>query len=188
MSNVAESEPGSPGTAELVQQAQAGDRAAFALLYREFARTVHGIVLATCGKDDADDLTQDVFVQAFQRLADVREPRAFAGWLCATARRAAIDRLRSHRRRPEPMPQDEPVGRERAPADAFAARAAADRALACIQRLPETYRETLTLRLVEGLTGPEIAARTGLTHGSVRVNLVRGMAMLRPLLQEAGLP
>ena len=48
--------------------------------------------------------------------------------------------------------------------------------------LPEAYREPLVLRLVEGLTGPEIAARTGMTHGSVRVNLCRGMAMLRPLL------
>mgnify|MGYP003377069177 CR=1 FL=1 len=41
---------------------------------------------------------------------------------------------------------------------------------------------------VEGFSGPAIAARTGLTHGSVRVNLTRGMAMLRPLLQESGLP
>ncbi len=188
MPNVAAHSPGSPGTAELVQRAQAGDRAAFAVLYREFARTVHGIALATCGEDDADDLVQDVFVQAFQRLTEVRDPRAFAGWLCTTARRAAIDRLRARQQRPQPMPLDEPVGREHAPGDAFAVRAAAARALACIRRLPEAYRETLTLRLVEGLSGPEIAARTGLTHGSVRVNLVRGMAQLRPLLAEAGLP
>ena len=60
--------------------------------------------------------------------------------------------------------------------------------LDCITRLPEAYREPLVLRLVEGLTGPEIAARTGLTHGSVRVNLTRGMTLLRPLLAEAGLP
>ena len=54
--------------------------------------------------------------------------------------------------------------------------------------LPEAYRETLVLRLCEGLDGPEIAARTGLTHGSVRVNLTRGMALLRPLLAARGLP
>lgn len=50
---------------------------------------------------------------------------------------------------------------------------------------PEAYRETLLLRLVEGLTGPEIAERTGLTAGSVRVNLHRGMALLRAALTEA---
>ncbi len=48
-----------------------------------------------------------------------------------------------------------------------------------ICRLPEAYRETLVLRFVEGMTGPEIAARTGLTPASVRVNLHRGMKMLR---------
>ena len=50
-----------------------------------------------------------------------------------------------------------------------------------IRSLPDAYRETLTLRLVEGMTGPEIAACTGLTEGSVRVNLHRGMKQLRLL-------
>ena len=74
------------------------------------------------------------------------------------------------------------------PAAAAEQRELAERVLACIRALPESYRETLVLRLVGGLSGPEIAARTGLTHGSVRVNLTRGMALLRPLLTEAGLP
>ena len=58
--------------------------------------------------------------------------------------------------------------------------------LASIQELPEAYRETLVWRLVEGLTGPEIARRTGLTPGSVRINLFRGMAMLRERLSKEG--
>ena len=56
--------------------------------------------------------------------------------------------------------------------------------LATIRTLPEAYREPLILRLVEGMTGPEIAARTGLKHGSVRVNLCRGMQLLREKLEE----
>ena len=51
-----------------------------------------------------------------------------------------------------------------------------------IRELPEAYRETLVLRLVEGMTGPEIAGRTGLTPASVRVNLHRGMKLLREKL------
>ncbi|MBV9767107.1 MAG: hypothetical protein JOZ48_19860, partial [Acidobacteriaceae bacterium] len=51
-----------------------------------------------------------------------------------------------------------------------------------LQRLPKAYRETLILRLVEGMTGPEIAVRTGLTPDSVRVNLCRGMKQLRQAL------
>jgi RNA polymerase sigma-70 factor (ECF subfamily) len=54
--------------------------------------------------------------------------------------------------------------------------------LELIRGLPEAYRETLVLRLVEGMTGPEIATRTGLTAASVRVNLHRGMKLLREKL------
>lgn len=172
----------------LVQRAQRGDRAAFEQLYRDFARAVHGILLARCGPADADDLTQDVFMQAYQRLPELREPAAFPGWLCTAARHAAIDHLRAGKRRPMAAELPELASSERSPGETFAARAAATRVLDCITRLPEAYREPLVLRLVEGLTGPEIAARTGLTHGSVRVNLTRGMALLRPLLAEAGLP
>ena len=56
--------------------------------------------------------------------------------------------------------------------------------LEVVRSLPEAYRETLILRLVEGMTGPEIAARTGLTPGSVRVNLHRGMQQLREKLSS----
>jgi RNA polymerase sigma-70 factor (ECF subfamily) len=56
--------------------------------------------------------------------------------------------------------------------------------LKVIQGLPEAYRETLVLRLVEGMTGPEIAERTGLSSGSVRVNLHRGMELLREALEK----
>ena len=65
-----------------------------------------------------------------------------------------------------------------------AERADAHAALDAIRALPEAYRETLMLRLVEGLSGPEIATRTGLTPASVRVNLHRGMKLLREKLQR----
>ena len=66
--------------------------------------------------------------------------------------------------------------------DATAAGAEAHAALEIIRQLPDAYRETLMLRLVEGMTGPEIADRTGLTAASVRVNLHRGMKLLRERL------
>jgi RNA polymerase sigma-70 factor (ECF subfamily) len=64
--------------------------------------------------------------------------------------------------------------------------AEAAEALEIIRALPEAYRETLVLRLVEGMTGPEIAARTGLQPASVRVNLHRGMKLLRERLGMRG--
>ena len=54
--------------------------------------------------------------------------------------------------------------------------------VAALRALPDAYRETMILRLVEGLTGPEIAEQTGLAAGSVRVNLHRGMKLLRERL------
>jgi len=63
----------------------------------------------------------------------------------------------------------------------------AAQALAAIRLLPEAYRETLILRLVQGMTGPEIACVTGLSPASVRVNLHRGFKLLRAALDSAPL-
>ena len=159
----------------LVTAAQRQDRAAFAALYDEFARTVHGILLARAPRVEIDDLVQDVFLQAMQRLPDLREPAAFPSWLATIARHRAVD----HFRRAAPTSEllDDVAAPDDGQAEAFAL-------LAIVRALPDAYRETLTLRLVEGMTGPEIAARTGLTEGSVRVNLHRGMKLLRERLER----
>lgn len=158
--------------AELVRAAQRGDRAAFSALYDRFARAVHAVVLARAAYRDADDLVQDVFVVALERVGQLAEPAAFPGWILAIARTRTLDHLR--RRAAVPL-VDEPSA---LPAPTAEARAA----LAAIRALPEAYRETLVMRLVEGMTGPEIAARTGMAPGSVRVNLHRGMKLLRDRL------
>jgi RNA polymerase sigma-70 factor (ECF subfamily) len=166
-------EPEPDEVARLVRSAQEGDRAAFAELYRRHARAVHGILLSRVAPGDVEDLVQDVFVQAMQRLTGLLDPAAFPGWLATIARHRAADHWR---RRPTlaELPADLAApSRDRTEAMA---------ALAAIRSLPEAYRETLTLRLVEGLTGPEIAACTGLTEGSVRVNLHRGLRALRARL------
>jgi RNA polymerase sigma-70 factor (ECF subfamily) len=161
--------------AALVRCAKAGDRAAFGELYRQFARMVHGILLAHVAYADAEDLMQDVFVKAIEQIAGLRETGAFGGWLAAIARRAAFD----HRRRSRPLDElpASIAGGARPDGEAF-------EVLGMIRELPESYRETLVFRLVEGMTGPEIAARTGLTEASVRVNLCRGMKMLRERLER----
>jgi RNA polymerase sigma-70 factor (ECF subfamily) len=160
----------------LVSRAAEGDRGAFGELYVRYGRMVHGILLSRVPAGDAEDLVQDVFMSAMRQLRGLRTAAAFRGWLGAIARNRAIDYFRDARRR---TPLGETAERERAP------RPASDDAfvvLDLIRTLPEAYRETLILRLVEGMTGPEIAERTGLTPESVRVNLCRGMKMLRELL------
>lgn len=160
----------------LVEAARRGSGGAMDALYRRFAPVVHGVLLGYVQKADADDLAQDVFETALRRLGELREAAAFPGWLLSVARHAALDA----KRRRAPL-----TGVEIEVADGHAShedRLDAQRSLAAIRSLPEAYRETLMLRLVEGLDGPEIAQRTGLSPGSVRVNLHRGMALLRVAL------
>jgi RNA polymerase sigma-70 factor (ECF subfamily) len=159
--------------AELVVAARAGDRPAFAALYQRFHRVVHAVALARVPACDAGDVVQDVFADAWSKLVRLREPAAFAGWIVSIARNRATDAAR--RRRPtDPAQADlaiDPPPRIEAAA-----------ALRAIRELPDTYRETLVMRLVEGLSGPEIAEHTGMSPDSVRVHLHRGMKLLRERL------
>jgi RNA polymerase sigma-70 factor, ECF subfamily len=158
--------------AALVRAAQGGDRTAFGSLYEQYSRMVHGILLAHVSYTEAEDLVQDVFLRAMQQLPFLREPAAFGAWLAAIARRAAVD---LHRKCRSALHAQDALAGSRLNNEAF-------EVLDALRNLPKTYRETLILRLVEGMTGPEIAVRTGLTPESVRVNLCRGMKLLRHAL------
>src|SRR5437763_1734975 len=90
-------DPAETEIARLVRGAQRGDRVAFAELYQRFTRMVHGVVLARTAPTEVDDVVQDVFVTALERLADLREPAAFGGWIAAIARHRATDHSRRQR-------------------------------------------------------------------------------------------
>ena len=164
-----------------VGAARDGDRAAFGQLYQRYARMVHGVLLAKVPVGEVDDLVQDVFMRALRRLSTLRETGSFGAWLTAIARNVAND---YHRRS---VPED-PLTDDASEDEIKGGMSRADRdepaaaVLRAVMSLPDAYRETLILRLVEGMSGPEIAARTGMTHGSVRVNLHRGMEQLRAKL------
>jgi RNA polymerase sigma-70 factor, ECF subfamily len=158
------------GLAATIRAVAAGDQDAFASLYRDYVRMVHAILLGRVPRRDVDDLVQDVFVAAYTRIRELREPEAFGGWIATITRNRATDYLR-HARDPEELPDDLPGGQP-IEAETLAV-------LDVVRKLPEAYRETLLMRLVEGMSGVEIAERSGLTPASVRVNLHRGMKMLR---------
>jgi RNA polymerase sigma-70 factor (ECF subfamily) len=142
---------------------------------------VHGVLLAKVPLGEVDDLVQDVFVLALRRLSTLREIGSFGAWLAAIARNLAKD----YHRRAAPEDQltaDLSENETEHPLTSGDHEGAAAAILDAIRSLPEAYREPLILRLVEGMTGPEIATRTGLTPGSVRVNLHRGIQQLRERL------
>ena len=158
---------------DTIRAIAAGDQDAFARLHADYVRMVHAILLGRVPRRDVDDLVQDVFVSVYTRICELREPAAFGGWIATIARNRATDYLRRTRAQvalPDEMPGGDPID-----AETFAI-------LEIIRTLPDAYRETLLMRLVEGMSGQEIADRSGLSAGSVRVNLHRGMKLLREKL------
>ncbi len=179
MEEAQESRKLSPGRAN-VDAARRGDRVAFASLHERYTPMVHGMLLARVGMNDADDLVQEVFLHAMRKLPTLRDSAAFGPWLATITRNFAAQFHRSNTQAgdlPDKLPQ-----KAQSAMEYETARHEAIRILDVIRSLPATYSETMILRLVEGLTGPQIAACTGLTPGSVRVNLHRGMNMLRDKL------
>jgi len=159
-----------PVEVELVRSVLEGHHERFTRLYQMYAPMVHGVLLARVPRGEVDDLVQDIFLHALRKLHTLRDAAAFGPWIAMIARNRAMDFYRSSR---ETVEVTEQMAIEKPPTGT------ATEILALIRRLPEAYRETLVLRFVEGMTGPEIAARTGLTPASVRVNLHRGVKMLR---------
>lgn len=161
--------------------AHRGSQTAYAALHRRFMPLVHGILLGRFRPALADELSQECFAKAFAQLGQLQEPAKFGAWIATMARR--IQPREAQREQAWDEWTDPPSGAT-SPEDL----SDAERALKALASLPEAYRETMTLRLVEGLSGPEIAELTGLGADSVRVNLHRGMTKLRALLgidQEA---
>jgi RNA polymerase sigma-70 factor, ECF subfamily len=164
----------------LVAAAREGDRGAFGRLYERYARMVHGILLGRVPAGEVEDLVQDVFIRAMRQVHTLRDVNAFGGWLATVARNRAND---YHRRSIELVEFNDETPNQ-TPEKGKSSELGDDGAaiLEVIRGLPGAYRETLILRLVEGMTGQEIAERTGHTAGSVRVNLHRGIQMLREKL------
>lgn len=159
----------------LIRDAKAGSQSAYAQLYRRYSPLVHGILLGRVRPALADELTQECFVIAFDRLSQLKDDHKFGSWIATIARRIqAADTTRE-------IPEDALQEME-CTTSSPEEKTEAEQILRTIASLPEAYRETLLLRLVEGLSGSEIAALTGLTPESVRVNLHRGMEKLREAL------
>lgn len=155
--------------------AQNGSTEAFRHLHRRFVSSVHGVLLSRFRPSVAEELTQECFLIAFRKLKQLRDPRKFGPWIVAIARRVdAVDERHHY----VAVGSEEIVDTHATPELAIDAM----RVLGVIQSLPQAYRETLVMRLVEGMSAFEIADATDLTPESVRVNLHRGVRKLRDAL------
>jgi RNA polymerase sigma-70 factor (ECF subfamily) len=166
----------------LVRQAQAGDLVAFERLYRENERKVFGLCFRLSSDPAlAEELTQEVFVRAWRKLASFRGESAFSSWLYPLTVNVALSERRSRRRRDARIvATEDPASLERAPrSPAPEAGFDLEKAMAA---LPPGARAVFVLHDVEGRTHEEIAKLLGLAPGTSKAQLHRARRLLREAL------
>ena len=175
----------------LVRKSQAGDRQAFEELVRRTARLVFSRLYLEVGDvHRAEDLAQETFLIAWRSVRQLRDGPGLRPWLFAIAHSAVVDSTRRRLRKKrsaeyEPHEAMEALPDRAAPPDESAQRQEErQRVLAVLRSMPEEYRLPLTLRYIAGADYETIGQQLGLTNGSLRGLLNRGMARLRQALKE----
>ena len=178
-----EAAPTVPADNDLVRRAAAGDTRAFEVLYRRHAGRVHGAVWRLSGMNEAraQELSQEAFVRAWQKLASFRFESAFSTWLHRLAVNVALMDLRA--RDPEDSAETDALEAAMGPLTPFCAgeRADLERAVA---DLPPRARAVLVLHDVEGWKHEEISRELGMAVGSSKAQLHRARGLLRKKLGE----
>jgi RNA polymerase sigma-70 factor (ECF subfamily) len=174
---------------DLAGRARRGETDASEELVRQTSRMVFArCVLETGDPQRAEDLTQETFLAAWRSIKSLKEPAGFRGWLMRIAQNACIDaHRRDARLRRTPPAQSGPGVLDHVPAAAPVPDTgeSRDRALAILRSLPEEYQLPLTLRYLGGADFESIRLQMGITPGSLRGLLNRGLALLRMELKRA---
>ncbi len=173
--------------AALVARAREGDSEAFGTLVRRYLRPAYAVALARVGEPaDAEDVCQDAFLAALERLESCRRPEGFGGWLLAIVRNRAVDlRRRRSVRETDPLERAAAVSAARADPEREAERSERrGELLEALEHLTELQREVVLLYDFEGWSHREIGERLGISEGSARVHLHNGRRALRERLSE----
>jgi RNA polymerase sigma-70 factor (ECF subfamily) len=182
--------------AELVARLQGGDEAAYEMMVRRYG----GATLAVArrmlrNEEDAREVVQDAFLQAFRAIGRFRGEARLSTWLHRIVANAALMRIRSASRRPEVpiddlLPTFEEDGHQAEavrplPLSVEATLESAEtraQVRKCLERLPEQYRAVIVLRDLQELSTAEAAATLGITENAVKIRLHRAHQALRTLL------
>jgi len=176
-----------------LQRAASGDSGGLAALYDRHGRAVYSLALRILGDEgDAEEVTQDVFAQAWRRAGQYDESRGtVAAWLLVMARTRAIDRFRARRVRPEGrLQEDDGLTLQQLPAtnpDVASEMMAAERGQRvrrALDGLPFLQRVAIELAYFEGLSQREIAERLEQPLGTVKTRMRLGLLKLRDALVE----
>lgn len=160
--------------------AQGGDPAAFERLYRVHVGRIHSLARRMAGADSADDMTQEVFIRAWEKLGTFRGDASFGTWLHRLAVNLILSRRESQRRRESRfVSADEVIRSAGARLVRPWVRMDVEKA---VERLPDGAREIFVLYDVEGYTHEEIANMVGISIGTSKSQLHRARMLLRKYL------
>jgi RNA polymerase sigma-70 factor (ECF subfamily) len=175
---------------ELIRRAQGGDLEAFGGLARVYERRVYALALHYCRRpEDAEDLSQEVWLKAFRSLGGFRFESGFYTWLC----RITVNTFLNHKRASTVVREgertevrldsleellEEPSGRGGAEEE-IQRKVLAERVMSALGELTEQQRVIFLLKHREGLTCREVAEATGCSVGSVKKSLFRSLEKLR---------
>jgi len=184
----------SPSDTELIERCLRKDNSAWDLVVGRFRRKVFHIAYKFTGKhDEAEDLTQEIFLKVFRSLDKFNRDADFSTWLSSVARNYCIDRYRASKREREVVVEDL-VAFDLAPASSGNPyRALEDQDRSSLLRrgldlLPGKLREAVVLRDLQGLSYQEMADRLSLPEGTVKSRINRGREELTRLLLRAQQP
>ncbi len=174
----------------LVRKARSGDRSAFEELVRRTSRLVFArLYLETGDRHRAEDLLQETLLIAFRSLSKLDDPRAFRTWLLTIAHNALTDALRRDLRQKRAAPSQAGLSalahvedKSPPPDEQTAQSEMRAQVLAVLRSLPEEYRLPLTLRDLTGADYETIQLQMGVTNGSLRGLLHRGLKLLQERL------
>ena len=162
--------------AVLVKRWQRGDISAASIAIQRYEAMAYAAVFRIVRNHAlCEDICQDAFLRAHERIVSLRQPAAFAGWLRQIAVRMAIDEVR--RGTLAQLPEDQP-DTSPGPETAVETMEALERFRAHVDALPQAQRAVIVLRDVEGFSTRETAEMLGITEGAVKMRLSRARATL----------
>lgn len=172
---------------QLVARAQDGDLQAFNELVLKYQREIYGVAYRlVLDAEEAKDLTQQAFLQAFVHIKGFRQQAQFRTWLFRIAINQCYNYLKNKKKFGDPVDTEEfvLVGEDDSPEEELIAQDERQRLYAALTRLPAKQRAVITLKLEQGLSYEEISKVLGGTAGAARVNYCQAIKTLKRYLQN----
>jgi RNA polymerase sigma-70 factor (ECF subfamily) len=180
---IAEQRTAAPPADPRIERARAGDFGAFEELYREHVGRVFAICLRlTANRAHAEELTQEAFIRAWERLGTFRGESRFSSWIARVAVNAVLSERRSRSRREDRETPIDAQAEQRLPGRPAARGRSLDLERA-IAALPERARDVFVLHDVEGYRHEEVGRLLGIAAGTSKAQLHRARKLLREALR-----